>query len=44
MTRPLLGSPAAVVAVAVADEMARVAWALLARGGSYRAPAFAAAA
>ena len=31
-------------AVAVANKMARVAWALLARGGSYRAPAFAAAA
>ena len=36
--------PFKVVAVAVANKMARVAWALLARGGSYRAPALAAAA
>ena len=38
------GKPFRVVAVAVANKMARVAWALLARGGSYRAPALAAAA
>ena len=43
-TRLLERKPFRVVAVAVANKMARVAWALLARGGSYRAPAFAAAA
>ena len=36
--------PFRVVAVAVANKMARVAWALLARGGSYRAPALVVAA
>ena len=36
--------PFRVVAVAVANKMARVAWALLARGGSNWAPALAAAA
>jgi transposase len=41
----LLGRrPFKVVAVALANKMARVAWALLARGGTYRAPATAAAA
>jgi transposase len=41
----LLGRrPFKVVAVALANKMARVAWALLARGGTYRAPAIAAAA
>ena len=44
VTRLLERKPFTVVAVAVANKMARVAWALLARGGSYRAPAFAAAA
>ena len=44
VTRLLERKPFRVVAVAVANKMARVAWALLARGGSYRAPAFAAAA
>jgi transposase len=40
----LLGRrPAKVVAVALANKMARIAWALLAKGGSYRAPALAAA-
>ena len=41
----LLGRrPFKVVAVALANKMARVAWALLARGGKYRPPAIAAAA
>ncbi len=31
--------PAKVVAVALANKMARIAWAVLARGGTYRAPA-----
>ena len=44
VTRLLERKPFRVVAVAVANKMARVAWALLARGGSYRAPAFAVAA
>src|SRR3984893_3759038 len=39
VTRLLERKPFRVVAVAVANKMARVAWALLARGGSYRAPA-----
>jgi len=30
--------PFKVVAVALANKMARIAWALLARGGTYRAP------
>ena len=34
--------PAKVVAVALANKMARIAWAVLARGGTYRAPALAA--
>jgi hypothetical protein len=33
-----------VVAIALANKMARVAWALLAHGGTYRAPVLAAAA
>ena len=44
VTRLLERKPFRVVAVAVANKMARVAWALLTRGGSYRAPALAAAA
>jgi transposase len=35
--------PAKVVAVALANKMARIAWAVLARGGTYRAPALAVA-
>ena len=31
--------PAKVVAVALANKMARIAWAVLAKGGTYRAPA-----
>jgi transposase len=44
LTQLLARRPFKVVAVALANKMARVAWALLARGGSYRAPAIAAAA
>jgi transposase len=44
VTRLLARKPFRVVAVAVANKMARVAWVLLARGGSYRAPALAVAA
>jgi transposase len=32
------------VAAALANKMARIAWALLVKGGTYRAPALAAAA
>src|SRR6516225_3749120 len=35
--------PFKVVAIALANKMARVAWALLARGGTYRVPALTAA-
>ncbi len=44
VTRLLARKPFRVVAVALANKMARVAWALLAKGGTYRAPALAAAA
>jgi transposase len=44
ITQLLTRRPFKVVAVALANKMARVAWALLARGGTYRAPAIAAAA
>jgi transposase len=43
LTQLLGRRPFKVVAIALANKMARVAWALLARGGSYRVPALAAA-
>jgi len=43
LTQLLARRPFKVVAIALANKMARVAWALLARGGSYRMPALAAA-
>jgi transposase len=39
----LARQPFKVVAIALANKMARVAWALLAKGDSYRVPALAAA-
>jgi transposase len=42
--RLLAKKPAKLVAVAVANKMARIAWAIMAKGGTYRAPALAAAA
>jgi transposase len=44
LTQLLARRPFKVVAVALANKMARIAWALLAKGSAYRAPAFAAAA
>lgn len=44
ITRLLARKPAKVVAIAVANKMARVAWALMSKGGSYRAPVLAVAA
>jgi transposase len=44
ITQLLARRPFKVVAVALANKMARVAWALLARGGTYRPPAIATAA
>src|SRR6266850_2155721 len=41
--RLLAKKPAKLVAVAVANKMARIAWAILAKGGYYRAPELAAA-
>jgi transposase len=38
LTQLLARRPFKVVAVALANKMARIAWALLARGGTYRAP------
>jgi transposase len=44
LTQLLARRPFKVVAVALANKMARVAWALLAHGGTYRAPELAEAA
>ena len=44
LTQLLARKPFKVVAVALANKMARMAWALLARGGTYRAPMLVAAA
>jgi transposase len=44
LTRLLARRPFKVVAVALANKMARTAWALLVHGGTYRAPELAAAA
>jgi len=44
LTQLLARKPFKVVAVALANKMARTAWALLAKGGTYRAPELAAAA
>ena len=43
LTALLARRPFKVVAVALANKMARIAWALLAKGGTYRAPELAAA-
>jgi transposase len=43
LTQLLARRPFKVVTIALANKMARVAWALLARGGVYRVPALAAA-
>ena len=44
LTQLLARRPFKVVAVALANKMARIAWALLASGGTYRVSALAAAA
>ena len=43
LTQLLARRPFKVVAIALANKMARIAWALLARDGTYRVPALAAA-
>ena len=43
LTQLLARKPFRVVAVALANKMARIAWALLAKGGTYRAPSLVAA-
>ena len=43
LTRLLARRPFKVVAVALANKMARIAWALLAKGGTYRTPRLTAA-
>ena len=43
LTQLLTRKPFKVVAVALANKMARIAWALLAKGGTYRAPQLTAA-
>jgi transposase len=43
LTQLLARRPFKIVAVALANKMARIAWALLAKGGTYRTPALAAA-
>ena len=42
LTTLLSKKPAKVVAVALANKLARIAWAILAKGGTYQAPALAA--
>ena len=42
LTRLLARRPAKVAMIALANKMARIAWAVLAKGGTYRAPAHAA--
>src|SRR5215213_5916266 len=42
LARMLARKPPMLVIVALANKMARIAWALIAKGGSYRAPAVAA--
>ena len=43
LTQLLARRPFKVASIALANKMARVAWALLARGGTYRVPALAVA-